>query len=67
MTGGEYGDKMVTFGFVRRMSLQYDMMISMDIRNLIVKFYDTEILHIIASTAEKSEHYNIEVSSVVSC
>ena len=60
--------QLLTFGFVKKLLKDEDVTIpSDDIINLIAKFYDAEMLHVVKWNAEKhvNEHWMIHVSYVV--
>ena len=52
-------DEMILNGYVRTLWNEYQIHIPIDIRSLLMLFYDTEILHLIRKS---KEHFVIDVS-----
>ena len=68
MGSDERENGLLVFGFVRNFGMQTDgMMVSNDVINLIVKFYEYEMLHVVRRNFDNdaNDHWVIDISCIV--
>ena len=68
LTADRNGDELTIYGFVRNYAKKYELVVPMDVSNMIMVFYETEILHLIRgdwNEGARKDHNIISILSVL--